>query len=179
MGRTPLISFWSISHPRSFPEIIPPLCLSPALPAIAHVRSSAHLNTYKQPPALWKMLLEPTNNGNVILDSFRFTFCFSFLVHLVWSVWCYTQHCATSFSAGQLKIWILKSVSGIQPRCSHCVPESSHQALQPSCSILSFYCTANKMVSWTTLKQILSVEKEVATKIKCSNVPFMLLSNYN
>lgn len=34
-------------------------------------------------------------------------------------------------------------------------------------------------VSWTTLKQILSVEKEVATKIKCSNVPFMLLSNYN
>lgn len=34
-------------------------------------------------------------------------------------------------------------------------------------------------VSWTTLKQILSVNKEVATKIKRSNVPLLLLSNYS
>lgn len=34
-------------------------------------------------------------------------------------------------------------------------------------------------VSWTTLKQILFVGKEVTTKTKRSNVPFLLFSNYN
>ncbi len=74
MGRTPLISFWSISHSHSFPEIIPPLCLFLFL---SRYLSSLLLRSpkyTKTPASTLKTLLERTNNGNVLLDSLRFTF---------------------------------------------------------------------------------------------------------
>lgn len=78
MGRTPLISFWSISHSHSFPEIIPPLCLSPS-PAVSQVCFSVHLNTQKHQTCTLKTLPERTNNGNVLLASVHFTFSVSAL----------------------------------------------------------------------------------------------------
>ncbi len=128
MGRTPLISFWSISHSHSFPEIIPPLCLSLS-PAVSQVCFSAHLNTQKHQTSTLKTLLEGSNNGNVLLDSHLV------LVHLVWSMVVYTAlwFCVLR---GPIKNMNLKSLSGIQQRCSHCVLESSHWALQSGSCIL-------------------------------------------
>ena len=74
MGRTPLISFWSISHSHSFPEIIPPLCLS--LPLSRYLSSLLLCSPKytKTASSTLKTLLELTNNGNVLLVSHRFTF---------------------------------------------------------------------------------------------------------
>lgn len=75
----------------------------------------------------------------------------------------------------QEREWDTTKVLPLCPRVLS--PGSSAQLFYPLSIALQIKWSPN--VSWTTLKQILSLEKEVATKIKCSNVPFMLLSNYN
>lgn len=76
MGRTPLISFWSISHSHSFPEIIPPLCLSLSLSRYLSSLLACSTKYTKTPASTLKALLERTNNGNVLfrLPSFHISY---------------------------------------------------------------------------------------------------------
>lgn len=114
MGRTPLISFWSISYLHSFPEIIPPGCLSLCL-------SSPFLCPPKYTKAstsTLKTLAECTDNGNVLLDSFHAAFHVGAVAHVV----VYGVIRRSAIPWGAIK---MISLCRIQQRCSQCVLESS------------------------------------------------------